>query len=60
MNTQKSQSFWLIASLTVALAGCATSPQPVVGACPPFPKLPPELLQPAPTLYLLPKKMREM
>jgi len=58
MNTQKGQSCWLIASLTVALAGCATSPQPVAGICPPFPKLPNELLQPAPTLYLLPKEMQ--
>ena len=59
MNTQKGQSYWLIASLMLMLAGCATSPQPVAGICPPFPKLPPELLQPAPTLYLLPKEMWE-
>lgn len=55
MNTQKGQSFWLIASLTITLAGCATSPQPMAGICPPFPKVPNELLQPAPTLYLLPR-----
>lgn len=29
-----------------------------LGICPPFPKLPNELLQPAPTLYLLPKEMQ--
>lgn len=32
--------------------------QPVAGICPPFPKLPPELLQPAPPLYLLPREMQ--
>ena len=58
MNTPKGQRCWLIASLTLALAGCATSPQPVAGICPPFPKLPSELLQPAPTLYLLPQAMQ--
>ena len=59
MNTQKGQSCWLIASLTLALVGCATSPHPVAGICPSFPKLPQELLQPAPTLYLLPKEIQE-
>ena len=59
MNTQKGQSCWLIASLTVALAGCTTPPQPVAGICPPFPTVPQELMQPAPTLYLLPLEMRE-
>lgn len=40
------------------VGGCATSPQPVAGICPPFPKVPNELLQHAPTLYLLPREMR--
>ncbi len=59
MNTQKGQSYWLIASLMLMLAGCATSPQPVTGICPPFPKLPQELQASPPTLYLLPLEMRE-
>jgi len=54
----KNPNFWLIACLTLTLSGCAISPHPVAGVCPPFPQLPPELLQPAPTLYLLPKEMQ--
>ncbi len=41
--------------LPAFLGACATTPQGVLPAqCPKFPTLPPELMQPPPTLYLLP------
>ena len=40
--------------LLVFLSACASTPQIIPAQCPPFPKLPPELMQPPPTLYLLP------
>ena len=40
--------------LPVFLGACATTPQPIPAQCPKFPPLPPELMQPPPTLYLLP------
>ena len=47
---------WRIAAicLPVFLGACATTPQVVPAQCPKFPPLPPELMQPPPTLYLLP------
>ena len=36
------------------LNACASIPQVVTAPCPAFPMLPPELMQPPPTLYLLP------
>ncbi len=39
--------------LPVFLSACASSPQIIPAQCPPFPALPPELMQPPPTLYLL-------
>ena len=40
--------------LPAFLAACATTPQPIPAQCPKFPPLPLELMQPPPTLYLLP------
>ena len=40
--------------LPVFLSACASTPQIVPTQCPPFPPLPPELMQSPPTLYLLP------
>ena len=42
--------------LPVFLGACATTPQVVPAQCPKFPPLPPELMQPPPTLYLLPAR----
>ena len=57
MNSRKPKRQSLpIASicLLVFLNACASTPQIVPAQCPPFPSLPPELMQPPPTLYLLP------
>ena len=40
--------------LPVFLSACASTPQIIPAQCPPFPTFPPELMQPPPTLYLLP------
>ena len=40
--------------LPVFLSACASTPRAVPGQCPKFPQVPPELMQPPPTLYLLP------
>ena len=57
MNFRKpKQQLLLIASicLLVFLSACVSTPQIVPAQCPPFPALPPELMRPPPTLYLLP------
>ena len=40
--------------LLAFLSACASRPQIIPAQCPPFPALPPVLMQPPPTLYLLP------
>ena len=57
MNSNKpSRRLLQIASicLLVFLNACASKPLIIPAQCPPFPALPPELMQPPPTLYLLP------
>ena len=57
MTFIKNLSCWLSGCLILVASGCATAPQALSGICPPYPKPPPELLQPAPTLYLLPQEL---
>ena len=55
-------SLRLIASvcLTVFLCACASNPQVVTTPCPQFPSVPTALLQPPPTLYLLPSQQPQV
>ena len=55
MTTARNLVCWLVALL--CLSACSTNPKPVQAVCPPFPQIPQELLQPAPTLHLLPKEV---
>ena len=52
----RKQKLWRIAAICLPafLGACATTPQPIPAQCPKFPPLPPELMRPPPTLYLLP------
>ncbi len=57
MTIARSLVCWL--AVLLCLNGFSTTPKPVQAVCPPFPVMPQELLQPAPTLYLVPKELRQ-
>lgn len=59
MNSINDLRSWLLICSLAALSGCAAAPQTLSGVCPPFPQPPAPLLQPPPTLYLLPPEMSQ-
>ena len=60
MNFKQKRAYWLPCGLLFVgvMSGCASSPAKIPAPCPSFPPLPQELLQPPPTLYLIPLALR--
>ena len=60
MNFRQKRACWLAYGLfcVAVMSGCASSPAKIPAPCPSFPPLPQELLQPPPTLYLIPQALR--
>lgn len=51
-------SLALLLGTTVVLIGCAGKPQVIAQPCPPLPALPRSLMEPPPTLDLIPEHLR--